>query len=293
MLQRVPVIALIAIGAAACATDVTSPTTARLPNPASTTTPIVNAVISTLGDCSVDDDGSSYTLLADCVTDQSLVLPDGYTLDGDGHSITAVDPAGGHFVGAVVTNGGATAHVTDVTITASGLANVCDGGAARLRGVLFEGAGGSITNTTVTGVRQGLSGCQEGNAIEVRNFTPSGEPALTQVTVTIMGNTVADYQKNGITVNGNVAATVTGNQVTGDGAINYIAQNGVQVGFGATALVQSNVLSANDYAPKSYVSCGLLFYQATGVKQQANDFSANERDVCNFGRGGGNYNSAP
>lgn len=40
--------------------------------------------------------------------------------------------------------------------------------------------------------------------------------------------------------------------------------------------------------PADYVACGLLMYQASGVKQQANAFSANERDVCNYGRGGGN-----
>lgn len=245
------------------------------------------------GACVVDDDGSTYTLLANCVTDETLVLPDGYTLDGHGFSITAVDPTGGHFLGAVVTNGGTTAHVTDVVITASGLVDACDAGSNRLRGILFEGAGGSITGSTVAGVRQGPSGCQEGNAIEVRNFDVQGNPAPDQMTVTISGNTVADYQKNGITANGNVAATITGNHVAGDGPVTYIAQNGVQVGFGATALVQDNDISGNDYTPSSFVACGLLMFDGNGVKQKSNALTGNERDVCNFGRGGGKFNPEP
>src|SRR3712207_8069880 len=48
----------------------------------------------------------------DCMTDTSIVIPNGYTLDGGGHTITAVDPVGGHFVGGVIQNGGATANVT-------------------------------------------------------------------------------------------------------------------------------------------------------------------------------------
>jgi len=77
--------------------------------------------------------------------------------------------------------------------------------------------------------------------------------------------------------------------VTGDGPIAYIAQNGVQVGFGATALVEGNAVSGNDYTPQSFVGCGLLFFDAQGVKQRKNALSDNEKDVCNFGRGGGQY----
>lgn len=231
--------------------------------------------------------GTTMTLAADCTTDQTLFVPDGFTLDGADHTITAVDPAGGHFLGAVVRNAGTVAHVTKVTITAMNLANVCDPAYPidnRLRGILFDDAHGSIVNTTVTGVRQGLSGCQEGNAIEVRNF----EQNPTTRNVTISGNTVSDYQKNGITVNGAVLADVTNNSVTGDGPIDYIAQNGIQVAFGASATVSGNSVSGNDYTPASWLACGVLYYDATGVRAFRNHYSNNERNVCNFGKGGGN-----
>ena len=233
------------------------------------------------GGCAFDTTPTTWTLVADCTTDKTILVPNGVTLDGDGHSITAVDPAGDHFRGAVVKNGGAVAHVTDVEITASGLADVCDGGSDRLRGILLDGASGSITNATVHGVRQGHSGCQEGNAIEARNIDG---PA--RLAVTLSDNTVFDYMKNGITTNGNVSATIERNSVTGDGPVGYIAQNGIQVGFGASALVQANTVSGNFYTGAD-LACGLLIFDAQGIRQSKNTFFANERDVCNFGRGGG------
>ena len=58
----------------------------------------------TLGPCLVDHDVATKTdtLLSDCTTDHTIVVTNGWTLDGDGYSITGVDPAGGHFLGAVV-----------------------------------------------------------------------------------------------------------------------------------------------------------------------------------------------
>jgi hypothetical protein len=233
--------------------------------------------------CAFTVSGTTETLVADCTTDHTILVPNGFTLDGAGHTITAVDPAGGHFVGAVIQNGGVAANVTNVTVTAAGLADVCDGGVDRLRGILFDDAAGAITNVSVHGVRQGLSGCQEGNAIEARNFT-----SATVRAVTISNNVVSDYQKNGITVNGCVNGTLTGNSVTGDGPITYIAQNGIQIGFGGSALVRGNTVSGNYYTPASDIACGLLFFEAGGVRQQSNTLFANERNLCNFGRGGGN-----
>ncbi|HEX7024002.1 MAG TPA: right-handed parallel beta-helix repeat-containing protein [Gemmatimonadales bacterium] len=249
-----------------------------------------------LGPCSVSTAGTTITLLSDCTTSHTLFIPAGWTLDGNGFTITAVDPAGGHFLGAVVKNAGTSANVTDLTVTASALANVCDGAGppdTRLRGILFEGAAGSITNSIVTNVNQGPSGCQEGNAIEVRNapFDDTG----TDLVVTIDGNTVNGYIKNGITANGSVAATITNNTVTGSGPVGVplAAQNGIQIGFGATAVVRGNTISGNNYTPASYVACGILFYQAAGVKASANTQSGNERDNCNYGKGGGIYNPNP
>ncbi|MEO6145301.1 MAG: right-handed parallel beta-helix repeat-containing protein, partial [Dermatophilaceae bacterium] len=237
------------------------------------------------GSCSFSQTGDTITLLGDCTTDQTILVPDGKTLDGNDHNITAIDPTGGHFLGAVVENAGVTASVINLTVTAD-LATACDAFPASLAGIRLDNATGSITNNTVTGLQQGTSGdgCQEGNAIEVRNTAGTGTP---QVTVT--GNTVSDYQKTGVLVKGQVSAVVTGNEITGYGPVSFIGQNGIQVSFGATALVQSNTISNNFYEPESVTACGLIIYQADGVKLGKNAFSGNEKNLCNISRGGGAF----
>ena len=67
--------------------------------------------------------------------------------------------------------------------------------------------------------------------------------------VVIDHNVVTDYQKTGIIATLSTVATITNNTVTGDGAINYIAQNGIQVSFDATAKLVGNNVSLNNYSP--------------------------------------------
>jgi hypothetical protein len=57
--------------------------------------------------CAFETVDSTLRLTGDCVTDATLLIPDGKTLDGRHFTIAAVDPAGGHFVGAVIMNAGA------------------------------------------------------------------------------------------------------------------------------------------------------------------------------------------
>ena len=241
--------------------------------------------------CQFSDDAatSTRTLLNDCETSHSVLVPDGWTLDGAGHSITAVDPSGGHFTGAVVRNAGLVANVRNLTVTADDLADVCDAGDDRLRGIMLDGAAGSIVGNHVLGINQGDSGCQEGNAIEVRN-APFDTTGVDKV-VTVSDNEVSDYQKGGIVANGSVRVTIVRNTVQGVGPVDYIAQNGIQIAFGATGLVESNSMTNNFYTGPD-VACGLLFFEADGAKQKRNTFAGNEKDVCNFGRGGGGVSAS-
>jgi hypothetical protein len=124
-----------------------------------------------------------------------------------------------------------------------------------------------------------LSGTQHGVGV----FYGNG------ATGTLSGNTITNYQKNGVAVDGTgTAVNVEDNVVTGQGMIDWIGQNGIQISRGATALVAGNTVSGNWYTPKSYVACGLLFFDAGGVKQHDNTLFGNEINLCNAGRGGGN-----
>jgi Periplasmic copper-binding protein (NosD) len=109
-------------------------------------------------------------------------------------------------------------------------------------------------------------------------------------TGTVSGNTITAYQKNGIVATGShTAVNVLNNTVTGRGHINTIAQNGIVILSGATALIKGNTVSSNWYTGPTWTACGLLFYQAGGVKQSGNTLFANQTNLCNAGRGGGNF----
>jgi hypothetical protein len=158
-------------------------------------------------------------------------------------------------------------------------------------GVLVNGTSSSVTDSLIHHIGEvPLSGAQHGNAIVFLNGA-SG---------TIGHNVVSSYQKNGITVSGvdasgtptsdvTTSASVLNNTVIGEGPVTYIAQNGIQISYGATALVRGNTVSENWYTPAGTEACGLLLYQANGVKIQANTLFDNEVNFCNFGRGGGHF----
>lgn len=83
-----------------------------------------------------------------------------------------------------------------------------------------------------------LDGTQHGVAVYYR--AASGR---------IVGNTIADYQKGGIVANlPGTDVQIRDNVVTGQTAVNWIAQNGIQIGYGATAIVMNNTVSGNAYS---------------------------------------------
>jgi nitrous oxidase accessory protein NosD len=212
--------------------------------------------------CTFRTGGTMLKLQADCWTDATLSIPDGMTLDGRGHTITAIDPEGGHFVGAVVRNAGAIANVRNLTIEARALADVCDGEGPpdqRLRGILFEEASGTIARNHVRNVNQGSSGCQEGAGIEVRGGLAEGAPLQR---VSIVNNRVEAYQKTGVFVSGAVEAEVVRNDIVGFGPVGFIGQNGIQLGFGARGRIERNRVGQNLYTGADVASTGILLIEA-------------------------------
>jgi hypothetical protein len=243
--------------------------------------------------CPISVSGSVWTQQDDCTVTSTLWIPDGVTFDGNGKTIYVDDPAGGAFTGAVIQNaaGATSMALRNVRIVGGGdLATVCHEGDARLAGVRFRDAGGSVKDSSISGVAQMengvLAGCQEGVALEARN-----DSTTTWRTVELTGNSVSGYQKAGMVVNGLVAATISNNTVQGAGPVGVPspAQNGIQISRKATAQVRGNTVRDNNYAPSDWLACGVLLYQAGGVKLQSNTYSGNERDLCNVGRGGGRF----
>lgn len=216
-----------------------------------------------------DDDNKVMFLDGDCTTDETIFIPDGWTLDGQGFAITAVDPPGGHFLGAVVQNLGGVAHVRYLVVNTQDLDNMCDGSGPpdnRLRGIMFASASGTIWQNTVQNINQGPSGCQEGNAIEVRNPPFDGRHLATKV-VEIAHNVVQTYQKTGIVCNGDVDCDIHHNFVGESATQLYLAANSVQIGFGATGTVHFNHVAGNQWFGTSdfCASAVLLFRNAPSM----------------------------
>ena len=149
---------------------------------------------------------------------------------------------------------------------------------ADIEGVLYFDASGEISDVTVTGVRDPLNGDgtpkgnQRGNAIVVINSDSMAR------SVVIDGNTVEDFQKNGVSVSGaGLTATITANTVTGSGflpASNAIAQNGIQISSGAGGEIDGNTVAEIGYQRGDFVTTGVLaFGAADGLKITNNDFT--------------------
>ena len=159
---------------------------------------------------------------------------------------------------------------------------------AKYYGVVADGAAVNVTGSKVHHIGENPhNGMQYGNAIFYYNGA-SG---------TISGNQVYDFQKNGITISGKAAdyvasgpktsATVQKNVVTGDGPIDTIAQNGIQISYGASATVKNNTISGFDYTKAENEACGLLLYEAGSVTASGNRITDTETPIYGDATKGG------
>jgi hypothetical protein len=140
-------------------------------------------------------------------------------------------------------------------------------------GIYYRNASGSIVDSAVSYIGLNpdgsLTGCQEGLGVFIESYGGTAS-------VTMTGNSIHDYDKNGITADGSAATLVaTNNAVTGAGPTSATAQNGIQVSDGAKGTVNSNVITGDDYIPTAYSASGILFYSAA-ADVEANDNIIND-----------------
>jgi hypothetical protein len=136
---------------------------------------------------------------------------------------------------------------------AKGKVNLANVHGANYFGIVNNGADVDITNSAISDIgEKPFNGTQHGVAIYF-NFQSAARGK-------IEGNYIWNYQKGGITVNGSSKeVNIERNTVTGLGPVNFIAQNGIQVGFGAKARVQQNYVTGNSYTgPGQTASGGVL-----------------------------------
>ncbi len=219
--------------------------------------------------------GSTFTLGADCDTTVPLTIPDGVTLDGAGHTISAHDLAGtpGSFNGAVLSNTGTSMSIEDLTVRGTGFTQTQPPGScgrATLNGIWFNGAGGSVTNVTVTGITES-SNCQVGRAIV-------GTGTAGQ-TLTISGTTVSDYNKNGIQASG-MTMNVSGSTIGSPASLKGVTgQNGLVYIAGATGNTSASSIYGSGYGSELNANTAVLLFGATNVTLTNDTITGDGTDI--------------
>ena len=175
---------------------------------------------------------------------------------------------------------------TDVTISylaVDGTGNNLNSGCSdvRLIGVYYQNASGTVNYVAVRNQAQNAAnfGCagSAGLGIFVQSAglsTPAG--------VTIKNSTFYGYQKNGITANETgTTVIVRGNSIFGAGPIN-IAQNGIQVGYGATGTVQNNTVADDLFNgnPAEGVGSGILILDSGDMSIRGNSVTTTQYGIA-------------
>jgi hypothetical protein len=121
---------------------------------------------------------------------------------------------------------------------------------ANYYGVVNNGSNVTIIYSQIHDIGENpLNGDQHGVGV----YFAYGAPSKGAITNTLIWN----YQKGGIVVNGTKGTVnVTHNTVIGQGPVNYIAQNGIQIGYGAKAKVTYNIVTGNSYTGANDAASG-------------------------------------
>ena len=175
---------------------------------------------------------------------------------------------------------------TDVTIQnviVDGSGNGISECSPDLIGIFYQNASGELNHVAVRDVELSptLNGCQSGVGV----FVQSGGGVSS--VVTIANSSIHDYQKNGITANeADTQVTISGNVVTGLGTAAGTAQNGIQIGFGATGTIHANTVANHVYAPCiDLTGCpatadDILVYQSDGVTVDHNTVGVSQTGIA-------------
>lgn len=169
--------------------------------------------------------------------------------------------------------------ISNFTIDGAGRGN----GNYRFQGIGFRNAGGKVDGCTIKDVRETpINGMQHG--VGIYAYADNGIARTLYAT----NNTIYGFQKNGTAFNGpNLTAIADNNTITGAGAVNFIAQNCLQIGFGATGSFTNNNVSNVSYTPSTDVSCGMLLYQSGGTILTSNNTVSEAQVGINYINVGG------
>lgn len=219
--------------------------------------------------------GLGFTLAIPLTAHAATCTQTGFFRDGINMTAALINPSGtvsgdvnatGCNVGVYYNNG-------------SGAVNGATIHGANYFGVLVNGdvnqVAVNVQNSTIHDIGETpLNGSQHGVAIYYRDFGTGATSGQ------ISNNDIYNYQKGGIVTNGTgTSVTVQNNTVTGQGPVNYIAQNGIQVGYGALATVTGNKVTGNSYTGLNFAASGGII--VVGGPCYGGDYTTNTQIVKN------------
>jgi uncharacterized delta-60 repeat protein len=172
--------------------------------------------------------------------------------------------------------------VTNLTIDGNSQGNPYGGG---FLGIAFYNSGGTADHLTIENVKNSpFNGVQNGVAVYANNTDGVGR------SLNISNNTIFGYQKNGTALFGaGLTLNVSGNTLTGAGSTPLIAQNGIEVGIGASGTISGNTVGGNEYSGtlggadqfSDTQSCGLLLFSTSGLVVTGNIIDGNDIGIYN------------
>jgi len=228
--------------------------------------------------------------VAEGIYDEQVIINKPLTLEGQGDA-TIIKPsttdsfmlfsrkAGGSDNTAAIVVANANATIKNLKIDGSEISSV-PSGATMFVGILYRGVNGTIDSVTVDGIN-----IANGNAIYISSMGKESN-------VEVKGCTILNFYKNGITANyEGLTVNIHDNNIIGSGPIADVAQNGIQVGYGATGSVVGNTVSDIAYTGGEWVACGILFYDSSGTATDNTVTNCQAGIVAQAG-GSGTYNVA-
>lgn len=151
------------------------------------------------------------------------------------------------------------------------------GGRDSFEGILYYEASGTVKDNTVRRVRYDpLNGVQRGVGIYVSH---AFDEELDH-TVKVEDNEVYDYQKGGVVADEQgTVLEASNNEITGAGPTGVIAQNGIQVSFGATSELHKNTVSDHVYTGSQASASGIILFDSDDNDVKRCTLSGNEVNV--------------
>ncbi|RLC71697.1 MAG: hypothetical protein DRI26_04565 [Chloroflexi bacterium] len=198
---------------------------------------------------------------------------------------------GGTLVGNLVSGAGTVA--TDVTGFEIDGQNLAPNAPIRFAGILYRNASGEISGNVIHDM---FDADGEGNGPETFGILVYGDSV-----VDILNNVVSDFSRGGIGVNGDMGAApdpvahIEGNVVTGNGmevGIGWWAENGIQIGYGATGEIVGNVVTDCWVNNPNWTASGIIVVSTDDVQVLRNIVDNNESGIVVAGFGPWGWPSA-